>query len=397
MTYDAIVVGARAAGSPTAMLLARRGYRVLAVDRDRFPSDTLSTHVVHAPGVAALQRWGLLDKVVATACPPINSYRFDFGQFTIEGTTSSVDGMNTAYCPRRFVLDKILVDAAAAAGVEVREGYHVDGLLCDDSGHVNGIRSGTREDRASIVIGADGRGSRVAKMVHAPEYNTKPRLQYAYYTYFSNLPTEQLETYIRPDRGFGCAPTHNGQTMVVMGWPYAEAQAFKADVERNFHDTLRLVPEFASRAAGATREAPFLGGALPGWLRKPYGDGWALVGDAGYNKDPITAQGISDAFLDAERCVTAIDKWFAGEPYEHVMAAWHRDRDAAVQPMYEFTSQMATLEPPPEALQQLLNAVSGNQADMDDFVSLVAGVLSPVDFFSDANVGRVLAGARQSV
>ena len=132
MTYDAIIIGARAAGSPTAMLLARKGYRVLAVDRATFPSDTLSTHVIHAPGVAALQRWGLLDRVTATGCPPITRYQFDFGAFTISGTTEPVDGIDVAYAPRRTVLDKVLVDAARDAGVEVREGYNVDDLVVED-------------------------------------------------------------------------------------------------------------------------------------------------------------------------------------------------------------------------------------------------------------------------
>src|SRR4051794_22222872 len=92
--YDAIVVGARCAGSPTAMLLARKGYRVLVVDRASFPSDTLSTHMIHAPGVAALERWGVLDKVTATGCPPIETYSFDFGPFTIAGTPRSSDGIS---------------------------------------------------------------------------------------------------------------------------------------------------------------------------------------------------------------------------------------------------------------------------------------------------------------
>ena len=143
-----------------------------------------------------------------------------------------------------------------------------------------------------------------------------------------------------------------------MGWPYAEAQAYKADVEGNFMATMELVPEFAARLRGATREAPFLGGAVPAWFRKPYGDGWALVGDAGYNKDPITAQGITDAFLDAERCTDAIDQWLHdGKPYNDAMSAWHQARDAKAMPIYEFTAQLATLELPPPEMQQLLGAM----------------------------------------
>jgi 2-polyprenyl-6-methoxyphenol hydroxylase-like FAD-dependent oxidoreductase len=396
--YDAIVIGTRAAGAPAAMLLARKGYRVLAVDRATFPSDTLSTHIVHAPGIAALKRWGLLDALVATGCPPIDTYAFDFGAVTITGTSRPVDGVTTAYCPRRTVLDMLLVEAARDAGVEVREGYNVDEILVED-GVVRGIRSGSRVDRAAIVIGADGRNSHVAKAMHAEESQTKPRLQYAYYTYFTGLPMERMETYIRPGRGFGVAPTHDGRTIVVTGWPYDEAAAYKADVEGNFRQTLELVPEFAERVARAERVEPFLGGAVPGWLRKPYGDGWALVGDAGYNKDPITAQGITDAFRDAERCVGAIDAWLGdGKPFEDVMGAWHELRDMTALPIYEFTSQMATLEPPPPEMEQLLTAVQGNQEAMDDFVSVISGALSPTEFFSEGNLTRIFtAAARQPV
>ena len=396
MNYDVIVVGARVAGSPTAMLLARKGYRVLAVDRATFPSDTLSTHVIHAPGVAALQRWGLRDALAATGCPPIRRYSFDFGPFTISGTTRPVDGVTTAYAPRRSVLDAMLVDAARDAGVEVRENCNLDEVILEN-GAVKGIRCAGREERAAIVVGADGRNSHVAKAVGAETYQTKPRLQYSYYTYFSGLPTDRMENYIRPDRGFAAAPTNDGHTMVVVGWPYAEARAYKADVEANFHQTLRLAPAFAERIAEAEQVAPFVGGSVPGWFRKPYGDGWALVGDAGYNKDPITAQGITDAFLDAERCTDAIDRWLGdGKPYNDVMSAWHQERDAKAMPIYEFTAQLATLEPPPPEMQQLLGAVHGNQESMDGFVSVVSGAVSPAEFFSEESVGTMLAAAQSS-
>jgi len=179
--------------------------------------------------------------------------------------------------------------------------------------------------------------------------------------------------------------------MVVAGWPYAEAAAYKADVEANFRKTLELAPEFGERARGATRVEPFLGGAVPGFFRTPFGPGWALVGDAGYNKDPITAQGISDAFTDAERCSTAIHAWLSGEStFVVAMTSWHRARDNGAMPIYEFTCQLATLEPPPREMQQLLGAVHGNQEAMDGFVSVVAGTMSPVEFFSPGNIDQIM-------
>jgi 2-polyprenyl-6-methoxyphenol hydroxylase-like FAD-dependent oxidoreductase len=396
--YDAIVVGARCAGAPTAMLLARRGWRVLLVDRATFPSDTVSTHLIHAPGVASLKRWGLLDRLVATGCPPIERYSFDFGPVTIAGQQRPWDGVATAYSPRRIVLDKILVDAAAEAGAEVREGFTVDEVVIED-GVVVGIRGQsaggtTTFERARIVIGADGRSSKVAKAVGAKEYNAKPMLQWSYYTYWSNLPTDGMETIIRPDRGWGCMPTHDGLTLLVVGWPIAEATAYKADVEANYRKTIELAPEFAARMRGAHREERFAGGAVANYFRRPFGPGWALVGDAGYNKDPITAQGISDAFHDAERCTTALVEVFdGGRPFDEVMSEWHQARDEHALPIYEFTTQLATLEPPPPEMQQLFGALSGNQRAMDGFVSVVAGTMSPAEFFDPVHIGEIMTGA----
>ena len=393
--YDAIVVGARCAGSPTAMLLARKGYRVLVVDRATFPSDTLSTHMIHGPGVASLRRWGLLDQVVATGCPPIDTYSFDFGPFTIAGHPRTADGIATGYSPRRTVLDKILVDAAAQAGAEVREGFTVDDVVVED-GVVVGIRGHapggeTVLERARVVIGADGRNSHVARIVQPEQYNEKPMLQQSYYTYWSGLPVDGFEIVIRPDRGWGAMPTNDGLTLLVVGWPFAESSAYRADVEANYLKTLELSPGVADRVRGATREARFAGGAVPNFFRKPFGPGWALVGDAGYTKDPITAQGISDAFRDAELCSIALDETLSGRlAFNDAMAAYHEARDTAVLPIYEFTTQLATLQAPPLEMQQLLGAVHGNQDAMDAFAGITAGTVSPVEFFDPEHVGRIM-------
>jgi 2-polyprenyl-6-methoxyphenol hydroxylase-like FAD-dependent oxidoreductase len=395
--FDAIVVGARCAGAPTAMLLARHGHRVLLVDRATFPSDTLSTHAIHAPGVAALERWGLLDAVIRTGCPPIESYSFDFGPFTIAGTPPPYDGCSLGYAPRRTVLDKILVDGAAAAGVEVRERFPVDELLFED-GRVAGIRgrSGGRIilERARVVIAADGRNSAIAKAVGASEYHAKPPLQWSYYSYWSDLPVDGFEVVIRPDRGWGAVATNDGLTMLVVGWPIAEAAAYKADIEANYLKTLELEPSFAARVRDAKREERFAGGTVRNFFRTPFGPGWALVGDAGYNKDPITAQGISDAFRDAELLAGALHETFAaGRPFADAMGGYQAARDARARAIYEFTTQMATLEPPPPELQQLLGAVQHDQEASAAFTGVIAGTVSPVDFFDPAHIARVMAPA----
>jgi flavin-dependent dehydrogenase len=380
------------------MLLAQRGYRVLVVDRASFPSDTVSTHVIHAPGVAALRRWGLLDHVVASGCPAITTYSFDFGPFTIAGSPNPYDGISTAYAPRRTILDKILVDAAAAAGAEVRERFTVEDVIVEDgmvvgiSGHGDGGQ--TVIERARVVIGADGRNSHVARAVAPQQYNEKPQLLWGYYTYWSGLPVDGFETVVRPNRGWGAAPTNDGLTMLVVGWPEAEATAYKADAEANYLSTLDAAPEFAERVRAATREDRFYGGGVPNFFRKPFGPGWALVGDAGYTRDPITAQGITDAFRDAELCADAVDQSLDGRrPYEVAMAAYQQARDDQVMGIYEFTTQLAALEPPPEEMQHLLGAVYGNADAMDAFASVTAGTLSPGEFFSPEHIGPIMGAA----
>lgn len=397
-TYDAIVVGARCAGAPTAMLLARKGYRVLVVDRASFPSDTVSTHLIHAPGVDALRRWGLLDQVIATGCPPIDSYSFDFGAFTISGTPHPAGGASTAYAPRRTVLDKTLAAAAGAAGAEVRERFTVENVVVED-GTVVGIRGRgpdgrTVTERARLVIGADGTRSRVAQAVRAERYREMPALMQPFYTYWSDLPIDRFQTVVRPHRGMAAAPTNDGLTMVVAGWPIAEASAYKADVEANYLATLQLAPEIAELLPGATRQARFAGSPVPNFFRKPYGPGWALVGDAGYTRDPITAQGITDAFVDAELCATALHQAFTGQrSFGDAMADYQRARDARVLPIYEFTLQLATLELPPPEMQQILAAAAGDPDAMDAFVSIAAGTLSPQDFFAPDNIQRITSAA----
>ena len=203
-----------------------------------------------------------------------------------------------------------------------------------------------------------------------------------------------FETYVRPSRGMAAWPTNDDLTVVIAAWPYAEFEANKKDIEGNFLRTYDLAPSFAERLRAGSRETRFVGTAVPNFFRKPYGPGWALVGDAGYNKDFITAQGIHDAFRDAELCVTALDETFSGtRSFEAAMADYQARRDDQVLAMYEFTTELATLEPPPPELQQLLSAMPGNQEAMDGFAQVNAGVTSPAEFFSPVNVERIMSVA----
>jgi flavin-dependent dehydrogenase len=395
--YDAIVVGARCAGSPTAMLLASRGYDVLLVDKATFPSDTISTHIVHPTGAAALARWGLLDRVVASGCPPIHTYSFDFGPVRLAGAPGTPESP-VAYCPRRTILDQVLVDGAVAAGAEVREGFTVEEVLVED-GTVVGIRGATKggptvTERARVVIGADGLRSIVARTVKPERYNEHPKLLCAYYSYWSGLEDDgHFAAFDRDDRGFAYAATNDGLTMVVGGWPYAQRDEV-TDIQGEYLAMFDRDPEFAERLRSGTQETKAVGTAVPNFFRTPYGPGWALVGDAGYNRDFITAQGISDAFQDAEGLTAALHEALSGTvPWDEALAGYQRARDERATPMYELTLEIASLEPPPPEMQELFGAMQGNQEAMDGFAKVNAGTLSPVEFFSEENVGRIFAAA----
>jgi 2-polyprenyl-6-methoxyphenol hydroxylase-like FAD-dependent oxidoreductase len=400
-TYDAVVVGARCAGSPTAMLLARKGYRVLLVDKATFPSDTMSTHLVHPPGVAALRRWNVLERLEATGCPPVETYSYDFGPLTIAGSPQPIDGIAHGYCPRRTVLDQLLVEAAVDAGAELREGFTVEEVLRDD-GVVTGIRGHAKggagvTETAQVVIGADGRHSLVAKAVQPEQYHERRSHMAMYYAYWSDLPSVGFDTTIRADsrRGWAAIPTNDGLTVLPFGWPVEEFHANRGDIEGNFLAAVALAPEFAERVHAARRESRFVGSAeLPGYFRTPFGRGWALVGDAGYHKNPITAMGINDAFRDAELLAGALDDVFAGRrPFAEAMGDYQQVRDREALPVYEFTDDFAQLHPPPPEMQQLLGAMHGNQEAMDGFVSVQASTLPAPDFFAPERIGRIMAHA----
>jgi 2-polyprenyl-6-methoxyphenol hydroxylase-like FAD-dependent oxidoreductase len=389
--YDAIVVGARAAGSPTAMLLARRGHRVLLVDRASFPSDTLSTHYIHQPGIARLRRWGLLDRLVQTGCPPVSGMRFDVGPFALAAAPPPSDGVAEGYCPRRTVLDSLLLEAASEAGAEVRTGASVDELVLDD-GAVAGVRVQGAEERARVVVGADGRNSFVARAVQAPEYDRRPGRTCAYYSYWAGAQSEGAELFPRDGRMIITGPTNDGLQIVVVFWPREEFKAIRADVEKSFLAAVALAPSLAERLAAGERVDRFYGiGELPFWYRKPFGPGWALVGDAGFHKDPVTAQGITDAFRDAELLADALDAGFTGAgSLEAALGRYERTRNEETRGLYELTYDLASLAAPPPEQQALFGALRDNEEEAGRFFGVIAGTVRPDEFFAPDNLARIL-------
>jgi flavin-dependent dehydrogenase len=397
--YDAIVVGARCAGSPTALLLARKGYKVLLVDRGTFPSDMpFSTHYLHQTGSAVLKRLGLLDKLAATNCPPITTNHWDYGAFTLTGSPPPADGVATAYAPRRIKLDPVLLDAAVASGAELREAFSVQELVFDN-GRVTGIRGRQRNgamltEGARLVVGADGMFSAVAKAVKAEEYNNKPPLEGAWYAYWSGVKMQGWHLWLRPHKVFFAYNTNDDVTLIGAAFAARDLPVVRADVEGEYMRAIaEHVPELAERMRSGHRESRFVGGAIPSHVRKPYGPGWALVGDAAYQKDPCTASGITDSLRSAEWLAEAIDAGFSGRrPLEEALAAYEQTRNQSELPYYELTSQLATLDPPPAEMMQLLAALQHNPEQRSRWFGVFAHTVPVQEFFAPENVQRILAG-----
>jgi 2-polyprenyl-6-methoxyphenol hydroxylase-like FAD-dependent oxidoreductase len=396
---DVIVIGARCAGAPTAMLLARKGYRVLLVDQGAFPSDqVMSTHLVWPPGIALLDRWKLLAQVVASGCPALPEARFDAGPVVVSGGfPPTAGGIADAYAPRRAVLDQILVAGAVAAGAELRENCALTELLRDEHGSVCGAalrsRGASYTERAALVIGADGMRSRVARAVRPAVRARHPRLQGTYFAYWEGVPVERIEIYARPHRLVYAWPTNDDLTLVGVNWPARDYGAVRGDVEQSYVGALEQAsPRLAEDLRAGTRRSRWIGGSVDGWVRRPHGRGWALVGDAGYHKDPVTAQGITDAFRDADLLAEAVDAGLSGRrPLDEALAAYETRRNETVLPMFEFTSEMARLDLPSPDMEQILAALPGNPAQAQRFLGVFAGTVPVPEFFSPDNLHQLLA------
>jgi menaquinone-9 beta-reductase len=346
-SFDAIIIGARPAGAATAMLLARRGHRVLVLDRARRGSDTLSTHALMRAGVVQLQRWGLLDRLVAAGTPPIGRVSFRYADRHVP-----IDLEEPLYAPRRTVLDPVLADAAEEAGAEVHHGSRVEHLLTDATGRVRGVRATSPSGRsvdlsATLTVGADGRRSLVAREVGAEVTHAGRRAASAIYGYVEGITSDHdgVEWLYAPGVAGGLIPTNDGQHCVFVAAPARRfADELRFDLEAAFARVLAEVsPEAADRVAAGRRVGPLRGfPGVPGWLRRPYGDGWALVGDAGYFKDPQTAHGLADALRDAELLARAADDGIAGRaPMDLALREYERVRDELSLPLFEVTEAIA--------------------------------------------------------
>lgn len=354
--FDAIIVGARCAGSPTAMLLARKGYKILLVDRATFPSDTLSTHYITPDGTARLKEWGLFERVLATGVETYRGISRSIQGFTIPPDRSEPE----TFAPRRTALDKVLIDAAREAGADVREGVSVDALLIED-GAVAGIRahrgSESFEERARVVVGADGRESFIARQVQAPEYNEGGGTNAGYYTYFKNFAHEGPELYLQGGSAHFLFPTNDGEVCIGVEFTADRFKSFREDIEGNLKADLGSFEPLAERFRKAERTSKIFGLAPhKGFYRRPFGPGWALVGDAGYYRDPLLGQGINDAFRDATNLSEALDRAFSGKAsWEAALGEYEAARNEATEAIYGLTNLLCQdLNPSPQVLQMMM-------------------------------------------
>ncbi len=398
MRYDVIVVGTRVAGAATAMLLARSGLRVLAVDRVTFPSDTVSSHQVQVPGIALLHRWGLLDRLIEAGTPPTRHVRFDPGHLVLDGAFPAYGGVDALYSPRRTLLDAVLVAAAREAGADVVEGVRVEELTYDEDGRVIGISATQRGGStlvatADLVVGADGKHSFVAQRAGARRYRTHPVQAFACYGYYSGVPLANGELYQRPGRAVVAFPTNDNLTMVYVAAPIDQFDRFRRDIEESYLDSLTGCGDLGERVrSGVRAERLRTTPDQPNTFRAASGPGWALVGDAGVVMDSITAQGITNALQDAQRLANAIVAGLGGtQPLAVALAEHGRTRDRAVSAMYDFTLRMARFRAPTALQRQLFTSLRDRPVEITRFLAAFAGI-TPIDaYLSTRNAARVIA------
>jgi flavin-dependent dehydrogenase len=346
---DVVVVGARCAGASTAMLLASAGHDVLVVDRAEFPSDTLSTHALARGAMVQLHRWGVLPAVVDSGAALIRQVVLHVGDTSIDRTIKDRHGVDFLVAPRRHIFDPVLQDAARAAGARIRTGVTVTGVLRNDQGRVVGVSGrdvhGPIEITARFVVGADGLKSRVARSVAAPITEHRNSSAAAHYAYFAG-DWPAMEYYLG-ERFAGIFPTHGGEACIWVcapdDWSLEQRRRHPTLQDAFMAMVAETAPDLAERLRDAVQtSAPRGMMSLPNQIRHPVGDGWALVGDAGYHRDAVTGHGITDALRDAELLAHALDRSLRDEADERVaLAAYHAERDRMLREIFEITCEMS--------------------------------------------------------
>lgn len=394
--FDAIVVGARCAGAPLATMLARDGMRVCLVDKDRFPSDTPSTHGIQPIGVQVLERLGVLDSLLGLA-PPILRLRMVFDDVSIPAAdvvaTTGAPGLGV----RRIALDEILVNAAADAGAEVRTETKVTGLVTSDGGRVAGIATRSEELRAPLVVGADGTRSAVARMVGAREYHPTANGRVFMWAYYDADPTDG-EMWIGKlgDHTYLALPTDGGLTLIGVCPSIERRDEVRADREAVYDAGLRAWPELHAGVDGARRDGPVRTMAnMRGFFRASAGPGWALVGDAGHFKDPTPGQGIADALRQSEQLAAAITRALDGghDRADEILRDWWRWRDEDAWEMYWLAHDMGAPGPTPPLRREAQRRIAADHDLTTAMVRVLNHQLRPSEAFTPTFAVTALAQA----
>lgn len=387
---DVIIVGTRCAGAALAMLLARKGYDVLGLDRAQFPSDALSTHFLWPRTTRFLAEWGVLDRLAATGCPLIETVTLHFGLAVLRGRPDAVEGTAAMYCPRRTILDHLLVMMAREAGAEVRERWVVRELLRDGD-RVIGIRAidddgRAVEERAALVVGADGLFSTVARLAGAAIEQEVPSLTGGYYAYWHGVPTDGVEFFVGHGRDNLVFPTHDGLTCIWAGRSQREWDGYRSDVERTYVNTLE--PHLRDRASAGRRATPFRGThKLPNFYRQAAGPGWALAGDAAYHRDPLTGMGIGDAFLGAALLAEAVHNARRDSEVD-AFYRYGRELRTSTQFVFDYTVRAAALADP-AAQGELYQQIAASPAATRQMMNVMAGTQPFRAFFARENLDRL--------
>jgi flavin-dependent dehydrogenase len=384
--YDIVIVGGRVAGAATALQLARRGVRVLVLDRGSYGNDTVSTHAFMRTGVVQLHRWGLLDRLVAAGVPPVRTTVIHHLGGDTHITLRPAAGVDALYAPRRTTLDAMLVDAAVEAGAEVRHGVRVTGLL-HDGGRVAGVhaegRDGIRFDvPARVTVGADGVRSAVARWVGAPVDRPGSAASGLVYGYLAGVPTEGYEWFYGHQASAGFIPTEDDLVCVFAATSAQRFRELPGTATDRFAALLAAAsPAAADRVAHARPAGRLRGfGGVPGYLRRAGGPGWALVGDAGYFKDPLSTHGMSDGLRDAELLAIALADTLAGRmPEAAASAAFQQQRDRLSAALLDATERIAAHDWTEEELRRRLRELSAAMSDeIDTLLALDRGSAAAV-------------------
>ena len=334
---------------------------MLAIDRGRHGSDTVSTHALMRAGVVQLSRWGVLEGITAAGTPVVRSTSFHYGDEVVAVPIKSQHDMEGLYAPRRTVIDRLLVDAAQKAGAEITFEMQLVDLVRADNGRVCGARLKDGHDRerrvsAELVIGADGVHSTVARLAGAECYRTGRHATGVVFTYWSGPGFDGYHWYYNPGVSAGAIPTNDGLTCIFASVPQSRFhETMSRGTDAGYRQVLKeCSSDLAAVVDQSERVEKYRGfsGEI-GFFRQSFGPGWALVGDAGYFKDPLTAHGITDAFIAAELLAQAAAAGTAA-----AFAGYQSARDHLAVQHFEVTDAVASFAWDLPKVQQLHRALS---------------------------------------